>query len=53
MLFADGQIILDDPYKMNTTNGVQQPTNVANGTAGTDYQNLVDWTKPKKLPFPY
>jgi prepilin-type N-terminal cleavage/methylation domain-containing protein/prepilin-type processing-associated H-X9-DG protein len=53
MLFADGRIILDDPLKMNTTNGVVQPTNVANGTAGTDYPDIPNWTKQTTHPFPY
>jgi prepilin-type N-terminal cleavage/methylation domain-containing protein len=37
MLFADGQIILDDPFKMDTTNGVIQPHNAPNLPSGTDY----------------
>jgi prepilin-type N-terminal cleavage/methylation domain-containing protein/prepilin-type processing-associated H-X9-DG protein len=53
MLFQDGQIILDDPFLMNTTNGVVQATNSPNLTAGTDYQILVDWTKPQVRQFPY
>jgi hypothetical protein len=24
-----------------------------NGTAGTDYQNIVDWSKPKTHPSPF
>ena len=53
MLFADGRIILDDPLKMNTTNGVVQPTNALNGTAGTDYPDIPNWNKPTTHPFPF
>jgi prepilin-type processing-associated H-X9-DG protein len=37
MLFADGQIVLDDPFKLNTTDGVQLPVNAPNSATGTDY----------------
>ena len=53
MLFADGRVILADPLLMNTTNGVIQPTNAPNGTAGTDYPDILDWTKTTTHPFPY
>jgi prepilin-type N-terminal cleavage/methylation domain-containing protein len=53
MLFGDGQIILDDPYKMNTTNGVELSTDAPGSPTGTDYANLVDWMQPQKLPFPF
>jgi prepilin-type N-terminal cleavage/methylation domain-containing protein len=53
MLFMDGQIILDNPLKLNTTNGVQQAVNVPNGTAGTDYQWVVDFSKTKNYPLPF
>ncbi len=53
MLFADGSIVLDDPLKMNTTNGVPQPTNAPNLPAGTDYPDLVQWTTASTHPFPF
>lgn len=54
MLFMDGQIILDDPLKMNTTGGVIQPTNSAGLSAGTDHRNIVEFTKYQpEMPFPY
>jgi prepilin-type N-terminal cleavage/methylation domain-containing protein/prepilin-type processing-associated H-X9-DG protein len=54
MLFADGQIVLDDPFKMNTTNGVQQPITAPNGSAGDDFQWVFNpWKYQKSYPFPY
>ncbi len=53
MLFADGRIILADPLKMNTTNGVVQDITQLNGTAGTDYPDIPNWNKPTTHPFPF
>jgi prepilin-type N-terminal cleavage/methylation domain-containing protein/prepilin-type processing-associated H-X9-DG protein len=54
MLFADGQIILDDPFKLNTTDGVQQSTAAPGSAAGTDYRNIVDpFKNDPKRPFPF
>jgi prepilin-type N-terminal cleavage/methylation domain-containing protein/prepilin-type processing-associated H-X9-DG protein len=60
MLFADGQILLDDPFKMNTTAGVPQSTASPSSTTGLDYLWIPDpfnnaknslWAQNK--PFPY
>jgi prepilin-type N-terminal cleavage/methylation domain-containing protein/prepilin-type processing-associated H-X9-DG protein len=54
MLFADGRILCDDPLKMNTINGVVQSIASPNGTAGTDYNNLIAWkTNAQKRQFPF
>jgi prepilin-type N-terminal cleavage/methylation domain-containing protein len=56
MLFQDGAVILDDPFKMNTKLGVPQPTSAPNGTAGTDCWFMIDpWNSahPKAFPNPY
>jgi prepilin-type N-terminal cleavage/methylation domain-containing protein/prepilin-type processing-associated H-X9-DG protein len=54
MLFADGQVILDDPFKLNTTNDVQQPINAAGLPTGTDHLDIVDpWKNQRTHPFPF
>jgi prepilin-type N-terminal cleavage/methylation domain-containing protein len=54
MLFADGRTILDDPLKMNTTNGVQLSTKGTNLPTGTDYKWIVDpFNNQQTTSFPY
>jgi prepilin-type N-terminal cleavage/methylation domain-containing protein len=62
MLFMDGQIVLDDPFKLSTTNGVQVPHAVAYGAstpapitaAGQDFQYVINPFKfPKSYGFPF
>jgi prepilin-type N-terminal cleavage/methylation domain-containing protein len=53
MLFSDGRIILDDPLKMNTTNGTIQDTSGPGMSAGTDWRHLVEWKKYPPKGFPY
>ena len=56
MLFADGSIVLDDPLKMNTTNGQILPTNAPNLPTGTDYPdipNTTNWATMPTHPFPF
>jgi hypothetical protein len=58
----DGQIVLDDPFKLSTTNGVQVPHAVAYGAstpapitaAGQDFQYVINPFKfPKSYGFPF
>ncbi|MGN6369802.1 MAG: type II secretion system protein [Phycisphaerae bacterium] len=57
MLFADGHITLDDPLKMNTTNGqILHPTVNDTADIGTDHQDLPNnknWDQPVTHPFPF
>ncbi len=53
MLFADGRIILDDPLKMNTTNGNILPTNATGLPAGTDHAEIAKFLNVPTHPFPY
>ena len=56
MLFADGSIVMDDPLKMNTTNGQILPNNAPNLPTGTDYPDIPNnstWDAVAIRPFPF